>query len=423
MNKTAKVALWIGVIIALVFGGPIAYVKLKAAREEAQFQEQLRLAWSEGLPSTSEQFKSFIKPARPEENAAPLYRKLIKLKRLKNEPNKVCDQFLFERSPAHSLAARNALTDGAPYLTIIEEAVKLPDCWFDRDWAQGFALLFVEFSYMKSGARLLALRAAVKAGNGEHRAALADINRIFKMATHLAEEPSALAQLVSIAHYEISLRCLRGLSFVHRDRHEYLEAARQAVAAWPKVNLRVEQRAYLWEFLSVIELCRTPEGRENLGLREDEISPAERIMPILLSRSKAKIEIAKGAREFWAAHALPLKEKLAAQQEADRKVWQAMLAFPTAALILEKLTDPGVVTERREESWEARRLQNVAMLRALGFKTIPKAVKTSDLLSPFDGKPVTYSWDGKQIKITVSGLNGDSGPIVLRMPPNLESGN
>jgi hypothetical protein len=35
------------------------------------------------------------------------------------------------------------------------------------------------------------------------------------------------------------------------------------------------------------------------------------------------------------------------------------------------------------------------------------------MLSPFDGEPVRYGFDGRQIQIEVSGLNG-----VLKIPPD-----
>jgi hypothetical protein len=64
--------------------------------------------------------------------------------------------------------------------------------------------------------------------------------------------------------------------------------------------------------------------------------------------------------------------------------------------------------------WIAREQTYEALIRALTEKSIPKTIRTSDLKSPFDGKPISYRFDGRQIVISVS--TGSTDVVDLRLP-------
>jgi hypothetical protein len=153
-------------------------------------------------------------------------------------------------------------------------------------------------------------------------------------------------------------------------------------------------------------------------LRESDVGQDERIVPIFLSQAKARVEIVRAERAYYAALGRPSKDRQQLLDQAKLNLSKSFFAFPTAANIYENLNSGQGQTNDREAVWEARRQQYAALLRALDGPVVPRSVKTSDLLSPFDGKPLKYSYDGKQIVITVSGFESDSKPVQLKIPPD-----
>lgn len=93
-------------------------------------------------------------------------------------------------------------------------------------------------------------------------------------------------------------------------------------------------------------------------------------------------------------------------------------AVPEAAHVYGTFSVGEDLTIWRESMWEARRQQFVALSRALQPKVIPRSIKTEDLLSPFDGKQLRYSYDGKQIVIGVSRPDEDPRWIQMKIPPD-----
>lgn len=80
-----------------------------------------------------------------------------------------------------------------------------------------------------------------------------------------------------------------------------------------------------------------------------------------------------------------------------------MMAFPTASMMLFMLVDDPKNLGQRELNWEANLQRWRGLVRALEGPRPPVKIKVDDLLSPFDGKPLEYRFDGKQMKLTVSG--------------------
>jgi hypothetical protein len=87
------------------------------------------------------------------------------------------------------------------------------------------------------------------------------------------------------------------------------------------------------------------------------------------------------------------------------------MAFPFPAPISETVEDPYL---GHVMSWKSAMLEHRCLLRALARPRIPTKLDTSDLTSPYDGKPLTYSSDGKQIRIEISA--GLGSPRVIEFP-------
>lgn len=392
-------------------------------RDDVAYQEQLRLARAEGLPTTGPEFVAYIRTAKPEENAAPLYARYATSVASKSGPrapdfDALDNALTFDPNARNVHAARKECEAYAAQLELIDQAARLPRCWFDRDWT-GVATLFPEYAKMKSAAKVVALRGSIAAHEGRPTDAIEDARSVFVIATHAGEEPHMIARLVQEAIYRIGLKHLAAWAFVHRDRPEYARALHAATDALPRPQLKDEHRGDLYDVLSMIELCATPQGRAELGLREEDVPQgAERLFSLLLSKSKARITIVKAARAKYAALDLPVGQRGAAMAAATDEMGQALLAFPTAAHLLGVLSSGGITSPEadREQSWIARHQMDVALARALQHRTIPKALDTRDLRSPFDGKPLAYTFDGQQIGLEVSGYGPAGGPSPLRFP-------
>lgn len=400
-----KPRIWIGVglgLIALVGGIWIAYDR-SAAAEEAEFQHQLKLAKEIGLPPTWQDYKASIRPAAESENAAKLYRSLKgRLDHSSPKWSKV-NQVLFSRDAQNVADMEKVLRASGLALAIIDEAVKRPRCWFDRDWSLGMAVQQPEYSYMRGGARLLQLRAAVAAYGGNSLAALLDAQEIFTIARHAGEESQVVAHLTSSAICQIGLQTLAALAYVYRGNPGYLQAMKRAIPDLVRPDLQAVNRELLVMYLQLAEASQTPDGRKEFGLREGEISFVDRLISPQAQR-QAKIELVRSIRQYWIALGEPVATRASDLHENSSHILKAFRAFPTAYKIVEPMWEPDDPNEGLEAGWQARRDRLIALSRALEPPKVPRQIVTSDLHSS-TGKPLSYSFDGKQMTFSEAPLD------------------
>src|SRR5665213_797020 len=180
-----KTIVW-SIVAAILFlvAAILAWKRVVANREATEYQEQLNLARSEGLPTTAAEFAATIAPAKPEENAAPLYRELpAAFKPLGDFPT--TEAKLLNDPSAKNLAAAKAVIQNAKAcFAIIDEATAKPKCWFNRDWSDGAAVLLPEYASLKEAAKLLAMRGTVAADEGRVGDALKDAAEIIRLSRH-----------------------------------------------------------------------------------------------------------------------------------------------------------------------------------------------------------------------------------------------
>jgi hypothetical protein len=420
--------LWVLFAISLLVAVPLAITAFHSWEDKRDYQHQIRMAQQDGLPTSGAEYAAQIRKAEPSENSAPLYRQLSStMRRPLPDFNKLHLALTFRPTRAAVAEPTDAVQKYAKALRIPDQAAKLPRCWFDRDWSMGEAVLFPEFADIKDVAKLLVLRGSVAAHNGDVEDAIEDAQTIQIMALHVREEPNEIARFVSDALFGISMRALASWTYVHRDRPEYRLALLASIDRFPKPNVKEESSSWLLDVLSCIDLCATKEGRQLLGLTDEDISSsAEKIFPLLLSQSKARIKIVAAMRRAWAALDKPPKERLPLLEAAFFDLYQAILAFPTAASVYVRLgaTEDAKFVAHRELNWEAGRQHYTAVARALAGKEIARSIDTRDLKSPFDGKPLSYKFDGEQIVLSVSGHVRSGGPssgdepILFKLPPD-----
>jgi len=401
-RRTTLIAL--GALVVLV-GGPAAMVAYRNIQIAREYEGELRLARSEGLATNSEDFASLIPTADPSDNAAPHYAKLRGLAGSLSDLRSLEQRLTYQPTASALEEAERVVSSSQTALDIAEEATKLPKCWFDRDWSLGAAVLMPELSEMRTLARLLALRGAIAAYRGDAAAALADIARIRTVAAHARSDRTAIALLSGDAMEQIAMNSLAGWAHMHRDQPAYRKALARLIEDLPRPDPKLETRGNLFEALSIIELCSTPEGQAALGLKKEDLPGIERYAALLVNRAEARVKIVRAFRTQRAALDLPPGKRYAKLEAAATELRTAMMAFPTAHKVFFLLMDDtqSKLLDHRETRWEANRQRWRGLVRALEGSQAQAKIKVDDLLSPFDGKPLEYLLKGRQMRLSVSG--------------------
>lgn len=399
---------WLGYVVAaavILMATPALLIVGRNISAKREFARQLELARKEGLPTTPAEYAAHVPTAGPSENAGPLYRKLKGALQFPEVVDYLSAHIAYKPTPALVQDAQDIIDARKAPLGTVEQAVKLPKCWFERDWNLGAAVLMPEYADMKAAARLLVLRGTLAVHRGDTAAALADIDRILKMADHQRSEPNAIAILVAEALDDIAIKALASWGDNHRDQPVYRKKILEIVERMDKPDVRRENLGELMNVLSIIDLCATEEGRLALGLKEDDISQADRFTPLLVSPVGARAKVVEAIRLRWEALALPPGTRRAKVEKARQDLSGAMLAYGTAGRIYGMLGS-GEETEflnNRETEWEARRVLYRGLARYIEAPTRSRTMRTSDLLSPFDQAPLSMSFDGEKMVFSVSG--------------------
>ncbi len=91
---------WIAIcLVTGVVSAPIVAVAVNRAASSREFERELRLAQTEGIPLTGEAYAALITPAKLEKNAAPYYQRL-KTVRNKGDLGKAQIELLLNREEA-----------------------------------------------------------------------------------------------------------------------------------------------------------------------------------------------------------------------------------------------------------------------------------------------------------------------------------
>jgi hypothetical protein len=412
-----RVWLWPVGIVAVLAVTVLIAERIGKKREDDALREQLRLARQEGIPTTAVEFAAQIKPVPPEQNAAQFYRELGKLK--DDLRKDLADPYPVQDA---SLARDKKFVAGAGKLyNLVDQATKRPHCWFDRDWNQGYMTLFPEYAYMKSAARLLMIRGSVEASEGDSQGAAKDVKEVFAIGRHLDEDPTVIAYLVHVAVTQIAVEAVTTWSMKHRNEPLYRELLADGVNQLPKPDMRRLYSGDLYCLLSAIDKMSTRQGRREFGLKDDDgPSLAQQAILKMASRGKGKPDIVKAFRAVWSALPRPMAERDPLLEKAGLGLDQSLMAFPYAYEVIHALGGSPMYIDLEALSISDRQ-RDIALLRAISQNPIPPRIKTSDLLSPYDGKPLSYSFDGKQIRITTSAAPSDEEnpkPRVYKTPPD-----
>lgn len=395
------VMIFAGVLVLLsllLAGGTLWQCKRS---EESEIYEQLRLARSEGIPTTPEEYVATIPAVKLEENAAVEYKQLDKMiKEIQQVPTNLARDLIYKPTPEVITKAKTFLASNSKVLELIDRAAKKPNCWFDRPWLTELIVDHPELIAVLRTARLVLLRGQIAAAEGRPEELILAAREVIRIAEHVMQEPDSMPQLVgdslrvSVVHGIAKCLAMHPESQILRDELNKLTKSKH------KFNMEMATRHDLVFVKQVWDNIATPEGRKRLRLTaEDEID--DKVASTALSLMGSGLASAiKANRRMHASLKLPPEQMKAEMKASSDDAFAAVLTRPIALKVLVSVGN--MYTYDPWQMAESRRVINVALARALSRYPFPTQIDTSDLLGPEDFKPVKYTFDGKTMKFSVT---------------------
>jgi len=402
--------------IAIVAVAISAWIHFARLADEAALKEQLDLAHREGMSTTWQEVLDGTPVPKSEENAAPIYVALFSFPKLDIQSIDESDRTLLDKATPESIRQASEIVAAFPkQLELIDRAATLPRCQFiGRD--KGPLEYFGVDSYRLSGAaKLIALRGSIAATRGDALVAVKNAEEMMAIARHIDDDGLENSRIASDAVEESAVAHLLTWRLHHLGEKTYLNAVRRALQSWEPPDLRRMFRGQIVLALTVANAILTPDGRKELGFKTDDYGLTESFLASIRSQPKGRIALVSAGRKVWRALALPISKRRPVLEEADDRIESAMDAFPTPHIEVER--DP-VDQWMYDQYWLAKIQLYKAALRAVSGKTVAKSIRTTDLPSPFDGKPLTFSFDGKQMLFVVSNSSGHGDGPRLKIGPD-----
>lgn len=362
----------------------IYFERLINSGDEAAFQEELRLAQAEGLPSTVEEFNAQIPIVPPGEDASATYRKIDDLIAHKGwgavassstRWATLARQLDFEGGEGSIKRAKTEVAGAAELLRLVEQALSRPHCRFVL--VSDLELLRFEpappYWAVKN---LLALRGALEAAEGREAAALADARRLFKLSAHARETPAERFQQDQVVYLQAcyELACWASL---HRNVPSYRRELEKAIRGIPPTDFRKQRLEFFYRALKFVKS------------KDDSIMFAQG-RPV--RKALIKRQFVKSLLDYSRALVGPALDLETARKNL-RQVASSFSIPNSLNADLAPKEDP-----KFEEAYalEAKTQQFVAILRSLGGSVAPATISTNDLLSPYNGQPLEYRVEGKR---------------------------
>lgn len=404
MSKNPRRILWIlGGVVCLGFAGYRWFVWFM----DRPYQEELVLARKAGLPTSVAEFEATLPLLGKAENAAPYYESLVgkplHLPQELGSPS-FAQGLAFSATPDQLDLVRSSLTEHREQIRLVGLATQKPHCRFDRDWSRGPALLLPEYAQMKAVGKLVLARGTLAAKRNP-QAAIADADICLKMAEHVREEPLVIAQLVAVALERMTLRQVACWSLANPERPELRRKLAAMTEQLRPLDLRKMYRYVLVEKLVLIELSETAKGRKDLGLLDTNgPSPMYRGLALIQPPHVGRAKVVRGQRIFWEALQMPKGEMRRQAEEGLSIYHQGLVSFPHAAVLIEML-EYDAEPENFVNNHAGSQVLYRTFLRATEHGVPSATIKRDDLLSPYDGKPIGYRWDGKTMELDLRGVD------------------
>ena len=231
-----KVALWLHII---GLGVPLSGVWIEWASQRGleETRQQMR---KEGLPLTPADLKRPMPTS--ERNAAPVYEQLTHL--LKTKPLSGDGEVLNEvkrdvpSTVDNMQKVRFALPLRQDVVALAHQAAQKPECNFNRDYSQGYNLLFPEYAPMRNGLRVLTNESALLLFDGKPLDAIRNEALGFQIAQHTQTDSYIIGKLVGVAANTITLRFMERVLYTAGEQPGVANAVEKAIESnWRTVSV------------------------------------------------------------------------------------------------------------------------------------------------------------------------------------------
>ncbi|RYG20449.1 hypothetical protein EON82_20235 [bacterium] len=302
---------------AIAFAGWFPYYRL---------EREVAAARAEGLWTELSDIPKAIEATLPKgENAAPLIREAIAKGKEsgmhKAEVGEVARRILKGTSTSLDRARfLEIVTKNQSVLETWRRAARCPRLDYKRDWSQGYAVLFPEFADIKRASQILSATAAVGTQPKGNLLAAARLSVLTR------QEPSVIAQLVSVAIGRIALK--------EAKREGLATEVEKALGPPPDVRW-----TYAAEFPCALDTMRRvgdPEWFKYMGA-SDQRSFAERIRNTGPWKANAAYRLVHEYRQLWSEMPKEPKDYDTAIRAIDRWVPKINAELWDASSIMSKL--------------------------------------------------------------------------------------
>lgn len=170
------------------------------------------------------------------ENGAPLWSK-------KSQPI-----FDLVAEGKYQVAQREIDSLSSPTVDEFAAMSSMDRIWLTKDWDLGPNVLFPEYADVKTGVKMLAARAEVRARVGDLDGSVADLKASYAISNSVGRNSSLISMLVGIACRAISSRAVLYAAEARPNDAAWLDRLRVEVESWrpeSDLNLAMQGEAYL----------------------------------------------------------------------------------------------------------------------------------------------------------------------------------
>lgn len=186
----------------------------------AALPAQLAAAKEEGLPLTAEDITP--KPVPSEQNAATYYKQATALFAKLPAEQRASMQKAFERAVRGGAKRTPTFASYERIKQLLIEGSRQKACDFQRDWTQGFNVLFPEYAHLKNLVKAMAAEAVVLARRGKTDEAVSLLRASARVSRHCSSDPILIALLVRLASEALTLRAAEIIASEQAERPEVL---------------------------------------------------------------------------------------------------------------------------------------------------------------------------------------------------------
>lgn len=360
-----------------------------------------------------------------DQNAAPLYTKLIQL--LKDKPLHLpayADGMSIRHAytPEQISAAQKIYDSRQDVWDLVHQAADKPQCIFSRHWSEGLALEFPELVTIRAAARLLETESYLRQSQGNTPEAIHAASRGLHLAGHAGSDPSLISYLVGCACDAIALQSFSGILAKAGSSPDVCTQVSQAITAdRPTLSLRASLTGDVAGFAGHLDQARMLLADEKqypkLAKRYPLLAIAAQDLPAFPAPDRKFLHLLWDAQEAEYMHNMRLLIEDVNQPAAVRN---GVFNQPQAALE-DTVNDPVnfisnvllPITARVHTNGERVRTQEdvlISAATALSAKArtgqFPES-QTLTTLDTFSDKPLVYRREGDGFVIYSAGPTGD----------------